>query len=141
GAFDIYVLDDLWMPRFAGAGYLANLEELGFHPDADFVESAAILPVGTAALIGKTQILFGEMVAGVVGTIPLIVFALLVQRHLVRGLTMGAVKRRSVHRAQIRDSERSTRYSAPEMIPVLIRQCSCNLQRQRWFLSPCFSLK
>ena len=40
GAFDIYVLDDLWMPRFAGAGYLANLEELGFHPDTDFVESA-----------------------------------------------------------------------------------------------------
>jgi multiple sugar transport system permease protein len=30
--------------------------------------------------------------AGVVATIPLIVFALLVQRHLVRGLTLGAVK-------------------------------------------------
>jgi len=43
GAFDIYVLDDLWMPRFAGAGYLANLEELGFHPAADFVESALSL--------------------------------------------------------------------------------------------------
>jgi multiple sugar transport system substrate-binding protein len=40
GAFDVYVLDDLWMPRFAGAGYLANLEELGFRPDADFVASA-----------------------------------------------------------------------------------------------------
>jgi len=55
--------------------------------------AAATLPVGTAALIGKTQTLFGEMAAaGVVATIPLIVFALLVQRHLVRGLTMGAVK-------------------------------------------------
>ena len=40
GAFDIYVFDDLWIPRFAGAGYLANLEELGFHPDSDFVKSA-----------------------------------------------------------------------------------------------------
>ena len=55
--------------------------------------AAATLPVGTAALIGKTQTLFGEMAAaGVVATIPLIVFALLVQRHLVRGLTLGAVK-------------------------------------------------
>jgi len=55
--------------------------------------AAATLPVGTAALIGKTQTLYGEMAAaGVVATIPLIIFALLVQRHLVRGLTMGAVK-------------------------------------------------
>ena len=30
--------------------------------------------------------------AGVVGALPIVVFALLVQRHLVRGLTMGAVK-------------------------------------------------
>jgi multiple sugar transport system permease protein len=55
--------------------------------------AAATLPVGTASLIGKTQTLFGEMAAaGVVATIPLMIFALLVQRHLVRGLTMGAVK-------------------------------------------------
>jgi multiple sugar transport system permease protein len=55
--------------------------------------AAATLPVGTAALIGKTQTLYGEMAAaGVVATVPLVLFALLVQRHLVRGLTMGAVK-------------------------------------------------
>jgi len=54
---------------------------------------AATLPVGTAALIGETQTLYGEMAAaGVVAAIPLVVFALIVQRHLVRGLTMGAVK-------------------------------------------------
>jgi len=40
GAFDIYVMDDLWVPRFAGAGYLANLDELGFVPDDDFVSTA-----------------------------------------------------------------------------------------------------
>ncbi len=40
GAFDIYVMDDLWVPRFAGAGYLANLDQLGFQVDADFVPSA-----------------------------------------------------------------------------------------------------
>ena len=33
-------MDDLWVPRFAGAGYLANLEELGFQPDADFLPTA-----------------------------------------------------------------------------------------------------
>lgn len=55
--------------------------------------AAATLPVGTAALIGKTQTLYGEMAAaGVVAALPLVIFALLVQRHLVRGLTMGAVK-------------------------------------------------
>ena len=55
--------------------------------------AAATLPVGTAALIGKTQTLFGEMAAaGVVATVPIVFFALLVQRHLVRGLKMGAVK-------------------------------------------------
>jgi multiple sugar transport system substrate-binding protein len=40
GAFDIYVMDDLWVPRFAGAGYLANLDEMGFQTDQDFVPSA-----------------------------------------------------------------------------------------------------
>lgn len=55
--------------------------------------AAATLPVGTAALIGKTQTLYGEMAAaGVVAAVPLVIFALLAQRHLVRGLTMGAVK-------------------------------------------------
>ena len=55
--------------------------------------AAATLPVATAALIGKTQTLYGEMAAaGVVAAVPLVIFALLVQRHLVRGLTLGAVK-------------------------------------------------
>ena len=30
--------------------------------------------------------------AGVIGALPIVIFALIVQRHLVRGLTMGAVK-------------------------------------------------
>src|SRR5947208_13616173 len=33
-------MDDLWVPRFAGAGYLANLGELGFQTDEDFLPSA-----------------------------------------------------------------------------------------------------
>jgi len=49
--------------------------------------------VGVSTLIGKIQIEFGPMAAaGVIGAIPIIIFALLVQRHFVRGLTLGAVK-------------------------------------------------
>ena len=40
GAFDIYVMDDLWVPRFAGAGYLASLQQMGFQTDQDFVPAA-----------------------------------------------------------------------------------------------------
>jgi multiple sugar transport system permease protein len=55
--------------------------------------SAETMPVGAATLIGRIDIDWGAMsAAGIVGAAPIVVFALLVQRHLVRGLTMGAVK-------------------------------------------------
>jgi multiple sugar transport system permease protein len=51
------------------------------------------VPVGVSTLIGKIQIEWGPMAAaGVIGALPIILFALVVQRHFVRGLTMGAVK-------------------------------------------------
>jgi len=54
---------------------------------------AQTIPVGVSTLIGKIQIQWGPMAAaGVVGALPIILFALLVQRHFVRGLTLGAVK-------------------------------------------------
>jgi multiple sugar transport system permease protein len=54
---------------------------------------AQTIPVGVSTLIGKIQIQWGPMAAaGVVGALPIVVFALLVQRHFVRGLTLGAVK-------------------------------------------------
>src|SRR5256712_10676427 len=54
---------------------------------------AQTIPVGASTLIGKIQIQWGPMsAAGVVGALPIIIFALLVQRHFVRGLTLGAVK-------------------------------------------------
>jgi multiple sugar transport system permease protein len=54
---------------------------------------AQTVPVGVASLIGKIQIEWGPMAAaGVVGALPIVIFALLVQRHFVRGLTLGAVK-------------------------------------------------
>jgi multiple sugar transport system permease protein len=55
--------------------------------------SAQTVPVGISSLIGKIQIAWGPMAAaGVVGALPIVIFALLVQRHFVRGLTLGAVK-------------------------------------------------
>jgi multiple sugar transport system permease protein len=55
--------------------------------------AAQTVPVGVSTLIGKIQIQVGPMAAaGVVGALPIVVFALIVQRHFVRGLTLGAVK-------------------------------------------------
>jgi multiple sugar transport system permease protein len=55
--------------------------------------SAQTVPVGVSTLIGKIQIEYGPMAAaGVIGALPILIFALLVQRHFVRGLTLGAVK-------------------------------------------------
>jgi multiple sugar transport system permease protein len=54
---------------------------------------AETMPVGAATLIGRINVDWGAMsAAGVVGALPIVIFALVVQRHLVRGLTMGAVK-------------------------------------------------
>ena len=54
---------------------------------------AQTVPVGVSTLIGKIQIEWGPMAAaGVVGAMPIVLFALVVQRHFVRGLTLGAVK-------------------------------------------------
>ncbi|SRR5581483_3352691 len=51
------------------------------------------MSVATAALIGKIQVQWESMNAGgTVAIIPIVVFAILLQRHLVRGLTLGAVK-------------------------------------------------
>jgi multiple sugar transport system permease protein len=54
---------------------------------------AQTIPVGVSTLIGKIEIQWGPMAAaGVVGALPIVIFALAVQRHFVRGLTLGAVK-------------------------------------------------
>jgi multiple sugar transport system permease protein len=54
---------------------------------------AMTMPRGTATLIGRIDTDWASMsAAGVIGALPIVIFALLLQRHLVRGLTMGAVK-------------------------------------------------
>jgi multiple sugar transport system permease protein len=57
-------------------------------------ESKAVtLPVATSALVQEFGILWGPMTAaGSLFTIPVLIFALIVQKHLIRGLTLGGVK-------------------------------------------------
>jgi len=51
------------------------------------------VPVGASTLITRSDIDWAAMsAAGTLAAMPIIVFALIVQRHLVRGLTLGAVK-------------------------------------------------
>lgn len=56
--------------------------------------SASItLPVGIAGYVSQFEVLWGQMSAvGTVAIIPILVFTLAVQRYLVRGLTLGAVR-------------------------------------------------
>jgi multiple sugar transport system permease protein len=54
---------------------------------------AQTFPVGASTFLGKSvQDLGALAAAGVLGLLPVLAFALLVQRHLVRGLTLGSFK-------------------------------------------------
>jgi multiple sugar transport system permease protein len=54
---------------------------------------AATLPIGVASRVTQYEILWGPMSAGgVVAVIPVLIFAFIVQRHLVRGMSFGAIK-------------------------------------------------
>lgn len=54
---------------------------------------ASVLSIGVASYVTDQGVQWGEMSAmSVVMIIPMILFALLVQRYLVRGITLGAIK-------------------------------------------------
>lgn len=56
-------------------------------------DAAMTLPVGIAGRVTQYEIKWGVMsAAGVVAMIPILIFALAVQKYLVRGLSLGAVK-------------------------------------------------
>ncbi len=56
-------------------------------------DAAMTLPVGIAAQVTQYEIKWGAMsAAGVLAMVPILVFAFAVQRYLVRGLSLGAVK-------------------------------------------------
>ena len=56
-------------------------------------DSAMTLPVGIAGRVTQYEIKWGVMsAAGVVAMLPILIFAMAVQKYLVRGLSLGAVK-------------------------------------------------
>jgi multiple sugar transport system permease protein len=56
-------------------------------------DASMTLPVGIAGRVTQYEIKWGVMsAAGVVAMIPILVFAMAVQRYLVRGLSLGAIK-------------------------------------------------
>lgn len=56
-------------------------------------DAAMTLPVGIAGRVTQYEIKWGVMsAAGTVAMLPILVFALAVQKYLVRGLSLGAVK-------------------------------------------------
>lgn len=56
-------------------------------------QNVKTLPVGIPSLITTQGVRWGEMaIIGMVGTIPVMILVFFLQRHIVRGLTMGAVK-------------------------------------------------
>jgi multiple sugar transport system permease protein len=56
-------------------------------------DAAMTLPVGIAGRVTQYEIKWGVMsAAGVVAMLPILIFAMAVQRYLVRGLSLGAVK-------------------------------------------------
>ena len=56
-------------------------------------EASMTLPVGIAGRVTQYEIKWGAMsAAGVVAMLPILIFAMSVQRYLVRGLSLGAVK-------------------------------------------------
>ena len=56
-------------------------------------EKSVTLPIGIAGRVTQYTTFWGEIsAAGFLASIPIVIFAFVVQRHLVRGLSFGAVK-------------------------------------------------
>jgi multiple sugar transport system permease protein len=56
-------------------------------------EQSQTLPIGIAGRVTQYNTYWGEIsAAGFTACIPIVIFAFIVQRHLVRGLSFGAVK-------------------------------------------------
>jgi multiple sugar transport system permease protein len=56
-------------------------------------EQSITLPIGIAGRISQYTTYWGEIsAAGFMACVPIVIFAFIVQKHLVRGLSFGAVK-------------------------------------------------
>jgi multiple sugar transport system permease protein len=56
-------------------------------------EQSVTLPIGIAGRVTQYTTYWGEIsAAGFLASVPIVIFAFIVQRHLVRGLSLGAIK-------------------------------------------------
>ena len=95
GAF-IRVILPLARPGLAATAifcFILSWNELLFALIITETTSANTLPIGIAGRITQYKVEWGEISAsGFAACVPIIIFAFIVQRHLVRGLSFGAVK-------------------------------------------------
>jgi len=91
-----HIVLPLTLPGIAatlGFVFTAAWSELLFALMLNSREEATTFPVGLLTFVSKFSVDFGQMMAaGVLALIPVCVFFFFIQRHLVRGLTAGAVK-------------------------------------------------
>ena len=90
------IIVPLTLPGLAatlGFVFTAAWSELLFALMLNSSSNASTFPVGLLAFVSKFSVDFGQMMAaGVLALLPVCAFFLLIQRHLVQGLTAGAVK-------------------------------------------------
>jgi multiple sugar transport system permease protein len=90
------IIVPLTLPGLAatvGFVFTAAWSELLFALMLNSSSAVSTFPVGLLAFVSKFSVDFGQMMAaGVLALLPVCVFFIFIQRHLVRGLTAGAVK-------------------------------------------------
>ena len=90
------IIVPLTLPGLAatlGFVFTAAWSELLFALMLNSSSAALTLPVGLLAFVSKFSVDFGQMMAaGVLALLPVAVFFVFIQRHLVQGLTAGAMK-------------------------------------------------
>ncbi|MDX7952038.1 carbohydrate ABC transporter permease [Lichenihabitans sp. Uapishka_5] len=92
----LQIILPLTLPGIAatlGFVFTAAWSELLFALMLNSSTAASTFPVGLLAFVSKFSVDFGQMMAaGIMALIPVCIFFFLIQRHLVQGLTAGAVK-------------------------------------------------
>jgi multiple sugar transport system permease protein len=92
----LQVILPLTLPGLAATGgfvFSAAWSELLFALMLNSSASVSTFPAGMMGFISKFSVDFGQMMAaGILALLPVCVFFFLIQRHLVQGLTAGAVK-------------------------------------------------
>ncbi|MCY4540090.1 MAG: carbohydrate ABC transporter permease, partial [Chloroflexi bacterium] len=73
--------------------FVFSWKEFLFSLSLTTTSAGRTIPVGIANFVQEFNIRYGEMAAGsFVAMIPALILVLLAQRHIIKGLTVGAVK-------------------------------------------------